>query len=1063
MDMRGTSDAAPCTPGSSEAVERMEAGGAARSHRPRVSVPPGPQGLLGSDAIRMPRPPRTPRPARHVLRRARDAARNVLELAREGRFGEDYAAPFEVVDTAEHHRLRRYATVVGDGAARGVALLVPPLMVTAEIYDVAADTSAVTALGARGIVPYLVDFGAPEDAPGGLERSLDDHVRAVVAALRRVRALEGRDVHLLGYSQGGMFAYQAAAYVRSEGVASVVTFGSPVDLHKNLPSVRSDVAGALVRAVEPALSAAFTHLESLPGKVTSTGFKLLSTRKELEQRLEFLRLLHDRRALERREARRRFLAGAGFVAWPGPAFRAFVDQFVVHNRMLTGGFVVDGRLVSLADVRAPVLAFVGSHDELARPATVHAIAEAAPDAEVCFATIPAGHFGLVVGSRANQLTWPTVAGWIAHRDRGEPMPALVHGRDRREPHAAEHGSEDDGDEAREAFEIEQLAGGAVQRLRAAWHRLGEIVATASDTADAVRWQEPRLRRLARIDPDTVVNPSLELARRAERTPDATFFLWRGRAFSYAEADRRTSAVVRGLFASGVRPGERVGVVMTTRPSLLSVVTALARLGAVPVLAPPEAAGSAALEATLARLGVDRVVTDAEHVRALASSDRELLLLGAGLRPSPELARVKDLERVDPAGVVLPGSLPLDASHARDTAMILLRPTSAGALRAAPVTNHRWALSAYGAAAVCTLKPGDTVYSAIPLHHPTGILVAVGAALAGGARLALGEPPRPGSERGGEAFLRDVRRTGASVVFYAGEMLRALLEAPPSRGDRTLPVRLFAGSGSRPDLALRLRERFGVGTVEFYAGTTHRAILAAPPGDAQGAAGAATLGRVLPGSAEVRIVAADLLTGRPRRTLVGRLEETAPGEPGLLAVRLEGDDPIAAGEDAHVQTNAFVDGDAWLLTADVVVREADGSHRFVDALSGFVRTPQGAVSTRRVEDALHGLPEVRLAAAWGDGGGGLVAAVVSPAPLDAARVTRAIAELPPHARPRAVARLASIPLSEGFRVLKGDLPAMFAAAEERVEFDPAPDPSELGDAVGTGSERGHGLDATPGSR
>ena len=29
----------------------------------------------------------------------------------------------------------------------------------------------------------------------------------------------------------------------------------------------------------------------------------------------------------------RFLAGDGFVAWPGPAFRAFVDQFVVHNRI----------------------------------------------------------------------------------------------------------------------------------------------------------------------------------------------------------------------------------------------------------------------------------------------------------------------------------------------------------------------------------------------------------------------------------------------------------------------------------------------------------------------------------------------------------------------------------------------------------------------------------------------------------------------------------------------------------------------------------------------------------
>ena len=41
----------------------------------------------------------------------------------------------------------------------------------------------------------------------------------------------------MGYSQGGMFCYQAMAYrnaaleARHAGVASLVTFGSPVDMH----------------------------------------------------------------------------------------------------------------------------------------------------------------------------------------------------------------------------------------------------------------------------------------------------------------------------------------------------------------------------------------------------------------------------------------------------------------------------------------------------------------------------------------------------------------------------------------------------------------------------------------------------------------------------------------------------------------------------------------------------------------------------------------------------------------------------------------------------------------
>ena len=77
--------------------------------------------------------------------------------------------------------------------------------------------------------------------------------------------------------------------------------------------------------------------------------------------------LHDRQALEKREAKRLFLGGEGFVAWPGPAFRKFVDEVIVGNRMASGGFVIDGHTVTLADLTCPILYFVGSRDEMGRP------------------------------------------------------------------------------------------------------------------------------------------------------------------------------------------------------------------------------------------------------------------------------------------------------------------------------------------------------------------------------------------------------------------------------------------------------------------------------------------------------------------------------------------------------------------------------------------------------------------------------------------------------------------------------------------------------------------------
>lgn len=952
-------------------------------------------------------------------RRLRSSLRNGLEIARFGGLGAEYSAPFDIVDHGPHHRLRRYAGAPADAP---VALFVPPLMLTAEVYDIGPDVSCVATLAARGIAPYVVDFGAPEREAGGMDRSLDDHVRAVLRAIARTRELTGKSVHLCGYSQGGMFAYQAAAYLRGEGIASLITFGSPVDIHKNLVAVRSDIAAALARSFFPVAEAVLSRVEGLPGKLTSTAFKLVSTRKELSQRVEFLRSLHDRERIVKREAKRRFLGGGGFVAFPGPALRDFVDNFIVHNRMLSGGFVIDGRTVSLSDLTCPILAFAGQTDEIARPATVRAIKIAAPLAFVRIVTVPAGHFGMVVGGAAAATTWPTVAQWIDTIERGTPASEALP-----EPETIDvSASDDDLDPGDLEIEIDLLVDVVKRAAGRAWTRVSDTLASASDTADTVRWQEPRLRRLARIEPDSRVSASRELAARAKNTPLDTFFLWRGRAFSYADADARVTGVARGLYACGVRPGDRVGVLMGSRPSLLSAITALGRLGAIPVVA-PEKAPIPALTTAFKRLALRRIVVDPERAERAQSLGAEVLVLGGGGRARVPTGAV-NMEAIDPSAVVLPEDFTFDPGRARDVSSILLRPSDDDArLRAVPVTNHRWALSAIGAAAACTIKPGDTVFCAVPLHHPTGTLVSAGAALVGGARLALvdlgvavGRPLDPG------ALLVEIRRVGATVVFYAGEMLRPLLDVPVSPSDRHLPVRVFAGSGMRPALAARLRERFGVDTIEFYAGTTHRSILADAAGRRPG-----SLGEVLPGSSEVELVRCDLAAKKSARDAEGHLVHASTNEPGLLAVRVDEDEIASLGDTRGVVRDAFGRG-SWLVTSDVLERDAEGQYWFIDALSGFVTTKDGPVSLRQVEDAFYTLPEVSLAAAWEarPRSGEIEAALVAKSAIDAARLDAAFAALPEHARPDTIALVSEIPLTEGFRPNKSAVRALPATSRWR---------------------------------
>jgi len=937
-----------------------------------------------------------------LARRAAHSTRNALELVRLGRLGPEYAAPYEVVDEGPHHKLRRYTAAAQgstvDDSSAPIVLLVPPLMVASEIYDIESELSAVAALGRLGVTSYLVDFGAPESSEHGLRRNLADHVKAVASSIERVNETTGRELHLVGYSQGGMFAYQAAAYVRSKGIASIVTFGSPVDIHKNVPAqVRGDAMAAFAQVIEPFLTTVVDRVGALPGKLTSTGFKLLSTKKEIQQRVEFLSKLHDRGALVRREARRRFLGGEGFVAWPGPALRDFVDEFIVHNRMISGGFLIDGRTVTLADISCPILCFIGTSDEIAFPQAVRAIVKAAPEASVTFVSLDAGHFGLVVGSRAMAVSWPTVSEWVHYREGKGPEPKVL--REKLERRKKEAESLD--------TELDLLAQAVTKTARAVWRRLGDVSSSAADALDGVRFQEPHLRALAEVGSDTVTSASAWLAKAAEERPDDTFFLFKGRAFTYRDSNVRVSNVVKGLYSVGVRPGDRVLVLMDPRPSFLSMATALVRLGAVPVLAAKDAS-EAELARAAARCECRFVATDPGLVRvaraAAGQGAATLVLGGAGEGPRDLGGDVIDMEAIDPSRVRLPGDLALDAGRARDVGAILLRPSDAGDLRTAPVTFHRWALSAHGAAAACTLKPHDTVYSCIPLHHPAAILVAVGAALVAGARLALGSPFSV------ETFFPEVRRYGATVVFYAGEMLRPLVHERPRRGDRTLPVRLVAGSGMRPDLWKKLEERFNVGVLEFYASTTQRAVLANASGEKVG-----SVGRPLPGSAELAVVKVDLVSGELLRDVDGHLVRALPGEPGLLAMRQSAEEGGEIG--ANVVRAAF-GKEPWVISSDVVREDAAGDMWFVDARSGFVPTAGGAVSLRAVEDALYALPEVELACAFvaeGPSGDRVIhAAFVARTDVPPTRLDAAMSRLEAHARPRVVTHLDHMPLTDGYR-------------------------------------------------
>lgn len=804
-------------------------------------------------------------------------------------------------------------------------------MVTSEVYDIAPHLSGVKALLAQNIDVWLTDFGPPEKTDGGLTRTLDAHILAVARAIDIITRETGKGPHLLGYSQGGLFCYQAAALRKSKDVRSIITFGSPVDIRQNLPfNVTADAAERVLAFVRTALAKPIGALESLPGEVTSAGFKLVSIRKELKQFKELISNLPDREALLEGESSRRYLGGEGFIAWPGPAFRQFVEEFVVHNRMAQGGFSVDGTLATLADVTCPILYFHGSRDEFARSPSVRAIETAAPEATCYGVEVPSGHFGLVVGGRANAVSWPTTNGFIQHLDLGKDLPSNVV---RRPP--VQTGSEPSVITTN-AKEPRTWLGRIKQKGRTIANDLGQLV-------DTVRHQAPMFDRLRRLRPNDVISVGQLLSDQSRLHPESTFFLWEGRAFTYAEVDARVNAVTKACWSIGLKPGDKVAVWMDSRPSLLALIVALNRLGAVTHLFQSNVSANELSE--IVRSGnFAAMVSDPKRAPLTTALDlpHTVLRCRLGGAHQEDTDGVQNLERIDVAAIELPAGTPVNQGRACDSAFVFYSKNHSPELRASYISNQRWAVSALGTAAGISLTPHDTVFSSHSFSHPSGFLVAISGALAGGSRIALM------NEQHEQHAFEIISLTGASVVMYAGRELSALLPPKGSLAERSAKIRAFAGSGLSRSLWKDLTERYPhTDFIEFYASTEGTAVLVNTDRDSIGA-----LGKPLPGSSPLAVFGWDVNKGSLERDSRGQCVRLGPNQIGVLMSQLS-HGPMRSSSAQHtaqrVVQNAVQTGDRWYRSSDLMYRDTDGRYWLVGRVDEVALMGDQLVSLRSVED------------------------------------------------------------------------------------------------------------------
>ncbi|OJZ67919.1 acyl-CoA synthetase [Mycobacterium paraffinicum] len=932
-------------------------------------------------------------------------AQNGLEVVRLGGLETgSVPSPSQIVESVPMYKLRRYFPPDSRREKPPVGppvLMVHPMMMSANMWDVTREEGAVGILHANGLDPWVIDFGEPDKVEGGMRRTLADHIVALSQAIDTVKDVTGSDIHLVGYSQGGMWCYQVAAYRRSKSLASIVTFGSPVDTLAALPM------GIPANFAAPAANFMADHVFSrlaIPSWMARTGFQMLDPLKTAKARVDFVRQLHDREALLPREQQRRFLEREGWIAWSGPAISELLKQFIAHNRMMTGGFAVNGQMVTLTDITCPVLAFVGEVDDIGQPASVRGIRRAAPDAEVYESTIRTGHFGLVVGSKAAQQSWPTVAEWVKWLSTGGDKPT---GIDLMADQPAEHSDSGVALSSRITHGLGEVSEAALGMVRGAANTV--VAANKSMRTLAVETARtlPRLVRLGQINDHTRISLGRIIDEQAHDAPQGEFLLFDGRVHTYEAVNRRINNVVRGLIEVGVRQGDRVGVLMETRPSALVAIAALSRLGATAVVMRPDAD----LAASVRLGGVTELLTDPTNLEAVLAADRQglrqVLVLGGGESRDlhlPDDSDVIDMEKIDPDAVQLPGWYRPNPGLARDLAFIAFS-AAGGELVAKQITNFRWAVSAFGTASTAALDRRDTVYCLTPLHHESALLVSLGGAVVGGTRIALSR----GLDR--DRFVQEVRQYGVTVVSYTWAMLREIVDDPAFVLHGNHPVRLFIGSGMPTGLWERVVDAFAPAhVVEFFATTDGQAVLANVSGAKIG-----SKGRPLPGAGRIELAAYD-----PEHDLIlenerGFVQVAEPKQVGVLLAASNGPiDPTAS-----VKRGVFAAGDTWISTEYLFYRDDDGDFWLAGRRGSVVHTARGLVFDEPVTNLLGCINGVDLAVTYnvpvGDREIAVSAVTLLPgASITAADLTDAVARIPIGVGPDIVQVCPELTLSATYR-------------------------------------------------
>ena len=483
---------------------------------------------------------------------------------------------------------------------------------------------------------------------------------------------------------------------------------------------------------------------------------------------------------------------------------------------------------------------------------------------------------------------------------------------------------------------------------------------------------------------------------AERTPRALAVVDGGTRFDYAAWLETVSRVAGGLGGLGLRPGDRLAVVMQNRWQMAALHWAC-QLAAVALVPLNWRSNAGELDYFLEDSGAAALAFDASATAAVAASARAATLRRVGVGGGPG-------STLDFGDLLAAPAEAIPRAREDDLSLMLYTSGTTGRGKGVPRTHQAERAAALAHVAQNCYRAGERTLGVMPLYHTMGVRSLLAAAPVGGAFVCQHRFEAAGA-------LRLIEAERITALYLVPTLYYDLLESPAFADADVSSVRKlgFAGAPMAEGLLHRVEDAFRpeifvnhYGSSEIYTFTIDQNAAAKP-----GSAGKAGINQ------RIRVV--EIGAGDPERVV-------AAGTEGEVIASLESEEAFA-GYWQRPDADAKALRQGWYFTGDVGYCDADGDLFVTGRVDDMIITGGENVLPAEIESVLSVHPAVAEAAVAGltdERWGQKVAAfVVRAGPVDGAALDahcRASA-LADFKRPRAYVFVRAIPKSPVGKVLR----------------------------------------------